>query len=131
MGNFVNKKIWLKASFKVVALFLIMGFLFSATLYADRKFARIKGRVLKFGIPLYEGAPPDNYIYEGLGHVRGEYKGTFFDSAVFIMSKSLENLADEAKDMGANAVIDIESHNERGVFVHEGEAVVFNELPKE
>jgi len=97
---------------------------------AARKFARIKGRALKYGIALYQGAPPDNYTYEDLGPVSGEYKGRFYDSAVFTISEAMRNLADNAKEMGANAVINIEGEPKKGAFHYEGKAVVFEELPK-
>lgn len=101
-----------------------------AVVFAEPRFARIKGRALKFGIPLYQGIPPEVYSYKSLGDVVGEYKAKFlFDSAASTMSNALENLADKAKELGANAVIKIKSSTTGFSFTYEGEAVIFDELP--
>jgi hypothetical protein len=93
------------------------------------KFARYEGRALKFGIPLYQGVPPENYTYKSLGYIKGEYKNNLFDGAAYIISKALENLANNAKLIGANAVIKIKGHSKGLSFYYDGEAVIFDNLP--
>jgi len=97
---------------------------------ATEGFARLKGRALKLPLPVYQGMPPEEYTYKSLGEVRGEYKNGFFDSVVSSMDKSLEDLVFNAEDMGANAVINIDLNIEKKLFIHTGEAVIFNELPE-
>jgi|GEM_PF-2889644 len=116
---------------RIVMLGLIAMLVTTATTsFAERKFSQYKGRALKFGIPLYEGNPPEEYKYKSLGPVKGEYKSTFTDSAASTMSKALENLATKAKDMGANAVIKIEPKSSWSAFTYEGEAVIFENYLK-
>jgi uncharacterized protein YbjQ (UPF0145 family) len=64
-----------------------------------------------------------------LGIIKGEYKSTFFDSAASTISKALEDLANKAKDMGANAVIKIEPKSSFSSFTYTGEAVIFDKIP--
>jgi len=97
---------------------------------APSGFARFKGRALKFAVPTYQGEPPQEYTYKSLGYVKGEYKGNMLDGAVSIMSKTLEKLASNAKEMGANAVIKVK-YNTAGIKAafYDGEAVVFDKMP--
>lgn len=116
---------------KAITLLLLICFSLSTVAFAERKFSRYKGRALQFGISLYQGVPPEKYVYKSLGNVRGEYKSGFFDSAVYTISNALEDLANKAKEIGANAVIKIEPRKEGNTFIYEGEAVVFETLPSE
>lgn len=116
---------------KIVKRILIVFLCLSLFGCASSGFARYKGRALDFGIPIYQGEPTQEYPYKSLGYVKGEYKKGFFDDAGYIASKALENMANNAKSMGANAVINTKPHNESSVFCYDGEAVVFDVLPKE
>lgn len=98
---------------------------------ATSGFARFKGRALKFGIPIYQGEPSLDYPYKSLGYVKGEYKKRFFDDVVFSMSNALENMANNAKAMDANAVIKTKLHTEGNLYYYNGEAVIFDIMPKE
>lgn len=123
-------------NFKKTVVLIIIGFIFTSCIAAignavERKFSRYKGRALKFDIPLYQGLPPGKYSYENLGYVKGEHKGTYSDSAASTIAKALENLANKAKEMEANAVINVESHNKGIIFSYDGEAVIFDKLPDE
>lgn len=86
---------------------------------------------MKFGIPIYQGIPTQEYSYKSLGFVKGEYKRGLFDDAGFSMSKALENMADTAKSMNANAVVNTKIHTEGSLVYYDGEAVVFGVMPKE
>ncbi len=92
---------------------------------ANDSFCRIEGRALQFGIPLYQGVPSANYVYKSLGYVRGEYRTKFTDTVVSSLSNALENLADKAKTIGANAVVKIKMHRDGSLIWYDGEAVVF------
>lgn len=107
-----------------VAVFLLYG-------CASGEFARYKGRALKFGIPVYQGAPPQEYSYKSLGYVKGEYKRRFFDDTAFSISNALENMANNAKSMDANAVIKVKLHTEGSLVYYDGEAVIFDKLPSD
>lgn len=93
-------------------------------------FARYKGKALSLDIPIYEGTPLSQYPYRSLGYVKGEYGGGFFDTAASTIFKALKNLADNAKMMGANAVIKVKGHSKGLAFSYDGEAVIFDSIPK-
>ena len=97
---------------------------------ATSGFSRFEGRALKFGISIYQGEPPQQYSYRSLGYVRGEYKKEFFDNVGFAISNALENMANNAKSMGANAVIKTKLHIEGSPHYYDGEAVIFNVMPE-
>lgn len=118
---------------KKVTIFLIALIIVSCTVNfanAERQFSRYKGRALKLGIPLYQGIPPEQYKYKSLGDVEGEHTSTFFDSTAVTISRALENLAEKAKELGANAVIKIEPQTKGATFIYKGEAIIFEELPE-
>ena len=102
-----------------------------------QQFGRFKGRALKFDVAIYQGLPPSQYPYRTLGHVEGHHDQTFMEramgeSAGYIMSKALEALANNAKVMGANAVINVRftAHGFLASRVsYEGEAVIFEQFP--
>lgn len=104
--------------------------LLSGTGCSNTSFSRYRGRALRFGIPLYQGTPPSQYAYRYLGSVTGEHKSRFSESSAFIISEALEDLANHAKLMGANAVIEVESDYEHGAFRYTGQAVIFDRLPE-
>ena len=113
---------------------IIIGLLFVTFLSscaAPNAFGRYKGRALKFEIPLYQGTPPQEYTYKSLGPVRGEYKSTWLDNAGLSMSNALENLAKNAKETKANAVIKVQLNLKDRVYTYVGEAVIFDNMPKE
>ena len=112
---------------RILVVLLCLGLVGCAT----NGFGRFKGRALKFGIPIYQGEPPQEYPYQSLGYVKGEYKIGFFDDAAFSMSNALENMANNAKSMNANAIIKAKLHTEGSLCYYDGEAVVFDVLPKE
>lgn len=112
---------------KFMVFLLCLGLIGCAT----SGFARFKGRALDLGIPIYQGEPSPEYSYKSLGYVRGEYKKRFFDDVAFIMSNALEDMANNAKSMNANAVIKTKMHNEGSLVYYDGEAVVFDVMPNE
>lgn len=112
---------------KALIVLLCLGLVGCAT----TGFARFKGRALKFAVAIYQGEPPQEYPYSSLGYVKGEYKSGFFDDAGYSISNALENMASNAKAIGANAVIKTKLHTEGSLCVYDGEAVVFNVIPKE
>jgi hypothetical protein len=117
---------------KFISFLIIMSLISScASVPGERKFGRYKGRALRFGIPLYEGVPPAEFQYKDLGYLEGKYQGKLFiDSAGSIISNALEDLANKAKAIGANAVIEVEPFNEPNrVFRYTGRAVIFEKLP--
>ena len=103
------------------------------------QFERIKGRALNYAVAIYQGQPPAEYSYHSLGPVTGYFKGEsnilYSDMVVYVMDKSLEDMANNAKAMGANAVINIKGKADIGLFKeaynYTGEAVVFDTLPSE
>ena len=83
-------------------------------------------------IPVYAGEPPQNYPYKDLGPVKGEYKKQIMEGSHASITKALENIADNAKAMNANAVIKTQPHMDFfGNYSIDGEAVVFDVMPKE
>jgi len=112
---------------------IIIGLLFVSFLSGcatSNAFGRYKGRALKFEIPLYQGTPPPEYTYKSLGPVKGEYKSTWLDDVGFSMSNALENLAKNAKETQANAVIKVQLNVKARVYTYDGEAVIFDNIPK-
>jgi len=101
------------------------------------QFERIKGRALNYPVAIYQGQSPPEYSYRSLGPVTGYFKGEsnilYSDMIVYVMDKSLEDMANNAKAMGANAIINIKGNAEMGLFKeiyhYSGEAVVFDTLP--
>ena len=95
--------------------------------FAERIFRRIEGRVLRYALPLYQGTPPSQYTYKSLGQVKNTKNIFLVNSTCDI----LEDVANKAKAMGANAVIKIEPHpGNRFDFSYDGEAVIFDKLPE-
>ncbi len=83
-------------------------------------------------IPVYQGEPPKDYPYKNLGPVKGAYTKQFMEGSHASRNKALENIADNAKAMNANAVIKIQPHmGFSGNTSVDGEAVVFDVMPKE
>jgi hypothetical protein len=115
---------------KQLIIILIIGTLFASGC-ATSGFARYKGRALKFGIPIYQGEPSQEYPYKSLGYVKGEYKRRFFDDVAFSISNALEDMANNARSMNANAIIKTKLHTEGSICRYDGEAVVFDVMPKE
>lgn len=121
-----------------------VGFLVVAGLLAvgcattgPQQFGRYKGRALKLDVAIYQGIPPEQYAYRTLGQVEGHHDETLIERAMgessgYLMSKALEDLANNAKAMGANAVINVRM-TVKGFLAskvnYEGEAVVFEQLP--
>jgi len=117
---------------KGIGVFTLLAILFNGGLaFGGRAFGQYKGRALAFGIPIYQGVPPNNYPYRSLGPVAGEATGgrvTVSQRA----SNALEALANQAKAMGANAIIKVEGHKIGWAGLrYEGEAVVFETLPED
>lgn len=70
-----------------------------------------------------------NIVIKVWGSLKVNIKVLFFDSAASTISKALEDLANKAKDMGANAVIKIEPKSSSSSFTYTGEAVIFDKIP--
>lgn len=111
----------------VICLFLIFFLLPGCT----QKLVKSKGWARQFDLPIYKGMPPEEYPYQDLGYVKGEYKPEIFDSSGTIISLAFNKIVEEAKRKGANAVINLKEHTERNVFYYDGQAVLFEVLPKE
>ena len=120
-----------KGKMKILKLLFIVLLCLGLIGCATSGFSRFKGRALKFGIPIYQEEPPQEYAYQSLGDVKGEYKKGFFDDVGFAISNALENMANNAKSMNANAVIKTKLHTEGSLYYYDGEAVIFNTMPKE
>ena len=83
-------------------------------------------------IPVYQGVPPKDYPYKDLGPVKGAYAKQFMGGSHASNNKALEDIANNAKAMNANAVIKIQLHmGFSGNASVDGEAVVFDVMPKE
>ena len=100
---------------------------------ATAGFARFKGRALRLDVAIYQGTPPPEYHYKSLGQVEGFYPNNFFDMKMMTVARTfaaLEDMANRAKAMSANAVINTQlvQSNSKG-FRYQGEAVVFEMLP--
>jgi len=124
--------------YKVGFLGLLAGLLVGGCATTNpQQFSRYKGRALKLPVAIYQGIPPSQYPYRTLGPVEGHHDKTFTDyamgeSSVYLMSKALEALADHAKTMGANAVINVRFATQGFLasrMSYEGEAVIFEQLP--
>lgn len=104
---------------------------------SPQQFSRFKGRALKFDVAIYQGAPPSQYSYRTLGYVEGHHDQTLVERAMgessgYLISKALEDLASNAKIMGANAAINVRFTTQGFLasrVTYEGEAVVFEQLP--
>jgi len=130
MGKLPNCQVGLLA---LVAGLLVVG----CATTNPQQFSRFKGRALKFDVAIYQGIPPNQYAYRTLGHVEGHHDQTLLERAMgessgYIMSKALEDLASNAKTMGANAVISVR-FTTQGFLAsrvsYEGEAVIFEQPP--
>ena len=99
---------------------------------ATTGFSRFKGRALQLNVAIYQGTPPPEYPYESLGQVEGFYPNRFLDGTMVVakLFTALEAMANNAKAMGANAVINTQlvQSNYKG-FCYKGEAVRFKKLP--
>lgn len=115
------------------AIFLMLGMVLAGC--ATTGFARFKGRALRLDVAIYQGTPPPESPYKSLGPVEGFYPNNFFDMKMITVARifaALEDMANHAKAMGANAVINTQlvQSNYKG-FRYRGEAVVFETLPDE
>ena len=86
----------------------------------------------------YQGVPPGDYPYRSLGEVFGEYTtdtGLWDQYAQYVAREAMLDLAEEAKELGANAVIRVRREQGEGhqahMFRFRGEAVIFEDLPPE
>ncbi|MFH2137396.1 MAG: hypothetical protein ABII88_02670 [Candidatus Omnitrophota bacterium] len=118
----------MKIKNKILILLLFVVLLVGC---ATGGFAQFKGKALELDLPVYSGVPPIEYQYTSLGSVSGEYNETSFlgkhvGGSLFA---ALEAMVKNAKDMGANAIIKVEMASGKG-YGYNGEAVVFDELPK-
>lgn len=97
---------------------------------ATGKFARYRGRALRLGIPIYQGVPPQEYSYKSLGYVEGEYKMGFWARGVVVaVFNALEDMANNAVSVGANAVIKVKLSSVGRTYYYTGEAVIFDKFP--
>ena len=118
---------------RVIVLLLLFS-LVAVPSYAERKFRRYEGRALRCAIPLYKGTPSSQYTYKSLGSVENVQKWNFHSMGEIAFA-ALEGLANKAKAMGANAVIEVKP-NPKGLakgfgnFGYAGEAVIFDKLPE-
>jgi hypothetical protein len=100
-----------------------------ATASGSVKFQRYGiGNVKNFSIPVFSGTPPPEYPYTSLGQVQGKPKHRIFRIAIDQWAQAVEDMAQQAKAMGANAVINIKGPK-IGSGAYEGEAVIFERLP--
>lgn len=133
--NFSSR--WSMGVERILLLFFCGIFFISGC--ATSGFARIKGRALEYVVPVYQGQPPEEYGYRSLGPVEGHFKGEnnilYSDSLVYVLSQAMEDMANNAKAMGANAVINIKGEADTGLFKrayhYTGEAVIFDRLPED
>ena len=99
---------------------------------ATTGFGRFKGRALQLDVAIYQGTPPPEYSYRSVGPVEGFYPNRFLDPKITVAKifAALEALANNAKALGANAVINtrLAQSNFKG-FRYTGEAVIFEALP--
>lgn len=99
---------------------------------ATAGFSRFKGRALQLDVAIYQGTPPAEHPYESLGPVEGFYPNNLFNMKITVAKifAALEDMANNAKAMGANAVINthLAQSNYKG-FRYTGEAVLFETLP--
>lgn len=86
----------------------------------------------------YTGVPPGDYPYRSLGDVSGQYTtdtGLRPQYAEYVSREAMLDLAEEARELGANAVIRVRREQGEGrqqhMFRYRGEAVVFERLPPE
>jgi uncharacterized protein YbjQ (UPF0145 family) len=124
---------------KLIVFILGLAVMSGCATANPNQFERIKGRALNYAVAIYQGQPTSEYPYRSLGSVTGYFKGEsnilYSDMVVYVMDKSLEDMANNAKAMGANAVINIKGNAEMGLFKeiyhYTGEAVVFGTLPSD
>jgi hypothetical protein len=98
--------------------------------FQEVKNSGLWGQPLQPSIPLYYGEPSKNYSFKDLGPVKGEYKKPVFEDSLTAMNRVFENMANNAKAMHANAVIKVQLHGFFGNLSCEGEAVLFEVMPK-
>lgn len=86
----------------------------------------------------YQGVPPEGYPYRSLGEVYGEYTtdvGLRDQYVQYVAREAMMSLAEEARALGANAIIEVRREPGEGrmrhMFRYRGEAVVFEQLPPE
>ena len=87
------------------------------------------GNVKNFSVPVFSGVPPPEYSYASLGYVEGRPNQRFLRIAIDQWAQAVEDMAQRAKAMGANAVINIKGPK-MGSLAYEGEAVIFERLPE-
>lgn len=97
---------------------------------ATPSFARVGAFARTSPIPLYIGTPPPEYPYRSLGPVAGLHRPVWGEGSIVTFTKVMEDLGNRARDLGANAVINVTRGEYRqGFFRFDGEAVVFERLP--
>lgn len=111
----------------LISLTMLSG---CATASGSVKFQRYGiGNVKNFSVPVFSGTPPPEYPYRSLGHVHGKPKHRIFRIAIDQMAQAVEDMAQQAQAMGANAVINVKGPKIGPAY--EGEAVVFETVPNE
>lgn len=90
-------------------------------------FARLRGAADHLGIPVYRGIPPAIYTHVDHGKVTGKVGAA--SSVGEQRYRALYNLAEAARAVGANAVIDVEERATDEGLIVSGEAVSFDLYP--
>lgn len=111
---------------KVLVALLCLGLLGCAG-----GFARYRGGTYESAIPIYQGEPPEQFPYANVGFVTGEYKGQLLETPGTKITRALQNMANNARSMGANAVIKVNLRSSMNTVYYQGEAVYFNRMPNE
>ena len=88
-----------------------------------------RGDTSELSVALYSGYPPADYPYQSLGAVRGEYRASQNEMVGNSTEKALDNLVEDAKTKGANAVINIKLDQQLRTYTYTGEAVIFDSVP--
>ncbi len=110
--------------------------LFISGCAAPDGFVKLDRPWLRLAVPIYIGAPPPEWRCRSLGSVEGSYRSgllqDFFGETVSAENVALRDMAENARAMGANAVVrlDMEPRWEGSYRVYRGEAVVFDAVPR-
>lgn len=113
-----------------VKRFLLLSFaLLAACAPVHHGFNRLQGAALRLDIPIYEGTP--NVIYTRIERGMVSGKAGVSSSAAEQKYRALYNLAEAAKGLGANAVIETVGEATNDGFIYSGRAVSFDIYPPE
>jgi hypothetical protein len=109
---------------------LLLAVVLCSSCAGTAKFSRIYGtkNANLHGISIYKNSPSADISYKNLGKIEAKGSGAIFIAQV---DNGLENLALEAKNLGANGIINWKAKSGLFCVMMEGDAVAFERSPED